>query len=358
MIRRNAALEFYGPEPIVKDKVLTEIDLIKYYNWCHAHFESEDAKKFVLKMHPKIACVLDKHHPALFVTLGWISRIMEFGGILPIRTLTWYKDKLNKLSRVEVSFDTKEEIPVMNQGQVIQSNLARQFDDVMSDFEKEIDNFWINKSTTFNPYTYLVSNEVKGFHAAKIAEYYTSHLEEVTAVLRGTDEELLAAYRVTPEVVLKKYKVFLETIINDCARMSINAKIARKPRKKKVKTASQLTSKMKYKAADDRFKIKSVQPTDIIGASQVWVFNTKTRKLGVYNALNINDKLSVKGSKVLNYDPAKSIQKTVRKPDVVLPIITQGGKVALRTVLSDINAVETFLTGRINADIVILRSVR
>ena len=52
------------------------------------------------------------------------------------------------------------------------------------------------------------------------------------------------------------------------------------------------------------------------------------------------------------------MQKTLRKPAVTLPEVLKGGKVVLRNILTDIRAVESALTGRINNDTILLRSVK
>ena len=98
-------------------------------------------------------------------------------------------------------------------------------------------------------------------------------------------------------------------------------------------------------------------PANIVGATQLWIFNTKTRKLGVYNSIDAGG-LSVKGTTITNYNESTSIQKTVRKPEVILPNVLKGGKIILKKLLPDINAVEQALTGRINSDIILLRVIK
>jgi hypothetical protein len=129
------------------------------------------------------------------------------------------------------------------------------------------------------------------------------------------------------------------------------------PRKKKAKPVDKIVEKLQFKKEDNGFKIVSINPADIVGGSQLWVFNTKTRKLGVYNSSD-SIGLSVKGTSITNFDEKTSTQKTIRKPEVVLPQCLKGGKIVLRKLLPEINAVEQELTGRINSDIVLLRIIK
>jgi len=111
---------------------------------------------------------------------------------------------------------------------------------------------------------------------------------------------------------------------------------------------------LKYLDKHEELKLESVTPKDIIGALQLWVYNTKSRKLGCYNAEDASG-LSVKGSTIINFNEIKSTQKKLRKPEVTLPEVLKGGKVYLRTALDEIKAVASTLNGRLNTDTILLR---
>ena len=114
---------------------------------------------------------------------------------------------------------------------------------------------------------------------------------------------------------------------------------------------------------DDKYKLASVNPVDVVGANELWTFNVKTRKLGKYVATNIDPTgmgrgtsgLQVKGTTITGFNEELSIQKTLRKPDEQLKAFKAAGKVALRTFLDNISAVDTRMNGRINADTVLLK---
>jgi hypothetical protein len=97
----------------------------------------------------------------------------------------------------------------------------------------------------------------------------------------------------------------------------------------------------------------SINPAEIVGAQELWVYNTKTRKLGKYIA-STSDGLTVKGTSVENFTD-KSMSKTLRKPEQQLLEFNKSTKVQLRKFLENIKATETLLNGRINTDTVLLR---
>jgi hypothetical protein len=139
-----------------------------------------------------------------------------------------------------------------------------------------------------------------------------------------------------------------------CDMLAQEAKVNRAPRARKAQPKEKIVAKMKYMKSNEPLKLVSINPTDIIGSKELWVFNTKTRKLGKYIASEFSD-LGVKGTTITGFDEFKSIQKTVRKPEEKLKEFKAAGKVQLRKFLEDINATDTKMNGRINEDTILLK---
>ena len=101
----------------------------------------------------------------------------------------------------------------------------------------------------------------------------------------------------------------------------------------------------------------SINPVDIIGAQELWAYNTKTRKLFRYIADSTLGPLNVKGTSIMGFDEVKSVGKTLRKPEDKLKEFAKASKVQLRKFLDDIKATPTVGNGRINADMILLRAI-
>jgi hypothetical protein len=176
-------------------------------------------------------------------------------------------------------------------------------------------------------------------------------------------EQLKEGYSHLKKADLKKYTDAIEHLMQALDYIIDAAKATRAPRKAKPKSADKIIAKLKYLKLDDKYKLASVNPVDIVGASELWVFNVKTRKLGKYVASNIDPTgmgrngsgLQVKGTTITGYNEELSIQKTLRKPEEQLKEFKNAGKVALRKFLDDINAIDTKMNGRCNADTVLLK---
>jgi hypothetical protein len=123
------------------------------------------------------------------------------------------------------------------------------------------------------------------------------------------------------------------------------------------KSPVQQVRTLRFKVTDDELGMKSVAPTDIIGAQQLWVYNSKTRKLALYKTDSARG-IQCKGSTLQNYDPEMSKQKTLRRPAEQLKTLMEAGKIQLRKFMDDIGTKEQSVNGRINAEMLLLKIVK
>ena len=200
----------------------------------------------------------------------------------------------------------------------------------------------------------LKAKQAKAAHARIIREFYNRDLEELQEAATTKDEQLKEAYSHLSKVQLRKITAFYQEIVSACEMLAQEAKVNRKPKANQAVPAEKIVAKLKYKKADEPLKLVSINPADILGAKELWTYNTKSRKLGKYIASEFAD-LGVKGTSIINFDEHKSVQKTLRKPIDQLKEFKAAGKVALRKFLDDINAVDTKMNGRINEEIMLLK---
>jgi hypothetical protein len=201
----------------------------------------------------------------------------------------------------------------------------------------------------------LKGKQVKAAHARIIKDFYSRDLAELEELASGNGcEQLREGYSHRSRKQIKNLITFYQEIHSACDMLMQEAKVNRAPRAKKAVPAEKIVGKLKYMKQNEPLKLVSINPADIIGAKELWVFNTKTRKLGRYLAKEYSE-LSVKGTSIINFDEATSIQKTLRKPEDKLKEFKAAGKVALRKFLEDINATDTKMNGRVGEDTVLLK---
>ena len=239
------------------------------------------------------------------------------------------------------------------QERVRESSLA-----MTEEIESAIESFQVDPEA-FDPKAFKVLNLLKGrqakaAHARIIRDFYTRNYDELQEAALGKDEQLKEGYSHLSKGQLKKIITFYSEIVSACDMLMQEAKVNRKPRKTKAVSKDKLVAKLKFMKQDDKLKVVSVNPADIIGSKELWVFNTKTRKLGKYIAAEFTD-LGIKGTTITGFDESKSVQKTLRKPEEQLKEFKAAGKVALRKFLEDIKAVDIKLNGRINEETLLLK---
>ena len=350
----DANLAFAGSEPKFAIE-LSQLDLMKTLSWYSQNKDNKDAYKyasdFFKKKHKLDVSSIIKNYPTTF---GFVCRIVSNGGMLCIKDQVWFDDMVKAVKDSLAKPTLVEEKPkaiVIN----IQDRIRAKADDCIAELEGQIDDIILSGfSANSQPYAVFHTLQIKDAQTRYIVEWAKSKRVEFDEVLNTDDKELKEAYGNFTKPQLKKMVAYFDQVILDCQRVSGEGTKSRKPRKRKAKSPEQLTAKMKFMSEFKELKLTSVKPTDIIGVMSLWIYNTKTRKLGVYHADDAGG-LSVKGSTILNFNESKSIQKKLRKPEQMLPDVLNGGKVFLRNVMDSIRAVDSKLTGRINSDTILLK---
>ena len=230
--------------------------------------------------------------------------------------------------------------------------MTEEIEDAIESFQTDPENF---DPKAFKMLNLLKGKEVKAAHARIIKGFYERDLNELLELASGkADEQLKEGYSHRSKKQVKNMIAFYQEIAMACDMLAQEAKVNRAPRKTKAVSKDKLVAKLKFMKTNEPLKLVSINPVDIIGAGELWIFNTKTRKLGRYVASEFNT-LNVKGTTITNFDEFKSVQKTIRKPEEKLKEFKAAGKIALRKFMDEINATDTKMNGRINEETILLK---
>ena len=365
-----------GAETMTADQFLRHWHgAMSYYR---LEFSGKDLKPAVLKWMASIGCT--KEDIAAFkktkdnrvnVTMGAIASCL-LRGMPSIRadfnqgrdTSTWLRGEITSV--IEAGKNDKDDDAVVEvKNTVVQPSIqervkeaayrmTEEIEDAIEGFQADPENF---DPKAFKMLNLLKGKEVKAAHARIIKGFYSKDLAELEELASGNaDEQLREGYSHRSKKQIKNLIAFYQEIMSACDMLAQEAKVNRAPRKTKAVPKEKLIAKLKYMKSNEPLKLVSINPADIIGAGELWIFNTKTRKLGKYVATEFNT-LGVKGTTITNFDEFKSIQKTIRKPEEKLKEFKAAGKVQLRKFLDDINATDTKMNGRINEETILLKVV-
>jgi hypothetical protein len=189
----------------------------------------------------------------------------------------------------------------------------------------------------------------------KFENYIDTQRMYLTAAMDRMDEQFVEAYRHYKAADFKRHLTFFELLQTAVDQYRQVKKATKKARVKRAPNKEKVVGKLKYLKEEKTLKLVSINPVDIIGAQELWVYNVKTRKLYKYIADSVTGPLGIKGTSLTGYNTTTSVGKTLRKPDEKLKEFMKAGKVQLRKFLDDIKATETTGNGRLNLDTVLLK---
>lgn len=237
----------------------------------------------------------------------------------------------------------------------IQDRLNEKTSEHLAHFEGLYDEVVEGGTVDPKAYDYLVSNAVPQSQIKKFEDLFIARKTELGQALGKLDEQVIDAYRHYKAADFKRHYAFIQIILDALDEYRSVKKATKKARAKRAPNKEKVVGKLKYMKEEKTLKLVSINPVDIIGAQELWAYNTKTRKLYKYIADSLTGPLGIKGSSIINFDTAKSIGKTLRKPEEKLKEFARASKVQLRKFLDEIKATETIGNGRINLDIVLLK---
>ena len=179
----------------------------------------------------------------------------------------------------------------------------------------------------------------------KILSFYEPILEELKEVLEGKDPQLVEGYGNFNKTQLKRYIRLMESIVEDVRQLTVTQT---KTRTRKAPPASKVIARLKYAKESEGFT--SVDPKKLIAAKEVFIYNTKYRRLTRYLQADASG-LTVKGTSIIGYSASESMTKTLRKPEEQLKKLD---KKSLLTTIQQATTKAVQANGRVNEDCVIL----
>ena len=355
-----------GAEPIytnVEGKSEQSV-LIGAFNWYNYNCGKKEAKEFVLdylkfvgRSKNEILAIRSVSESKINLQFGWLARMLCLGFVPSDKTKQFVASKYKELLTI-ANNDLKttkvvtEDAPKVN----IQDRIREKANEESGEIEGLIDDFVLGGcKNPIDMESYFRSRNLSSVVMTKICNTFIERGKEIEEALTSDCPQLKEGYSNFSKPELRRFKEFLDSIVV-AANSRANVKPTRKKRKVKEKPATVLVAKMNYAKDFAELGLVSVAPEKVIGALQVWTYNTKTKLLGVYNADNAKG-LSVKGSTFQNFNEQTSIGKRLRKPAVTIKELMEAGKVKIKKILPDLSTKESNLTGRMNSDTIILRIV-
>jgi len=378
----NFADEKYtGNEPIWDyDRALTfpteEFDhhlrkSLSYYNY---YYSTKDLKKYVVAwlrqhegkegLHKLDKTTIDRYARSADsltpFTVCALVKSNERGMPLRDKHVEYILDAVNRVLDMRADNDEDFEVKAeVKKTQVYIPTIQDRMNEVAKKhilyFEMLEDALFTGETVDPKAYEYLTKNNVPQVLISKIQAVFEPRCAEVREARTTKDEDLKDAYSYMKAADYKRYDAFYDKLFADLTAYNQTKKATKKAAVRKPPAKEKLVRGLKYLKQDAGMKLVSINPVDIVGAEQLWVYNVKNRKLGRYLAEDQGGALGVKGTTITGFNESKSTQKTLRKPEEQVKAFLASNKVELRKFLDNIKTTEIKLNGRINADTILLK---
>jgi hypothetical protein len=343
----------FGDEPAFPVTELTKMELLKILNYYNYVMYRSEAMEFLFdylekRDRPLLKKVKTINEKLVSTSVCWLARLIDRGATLPPGTV----DKIDAhLSELVAKYYGKETVEKKTDDEPKVDRAAEKERFYIGDVEELLD-----KRGDKSVYDYLTANSVPKGYAAKIAAYYAPVIAELREAVVGKDRDLKEGYRHLSKRDLRDLLAEYEKIVSDCDRYADNKTAEKKPRKKKMVPAEKKVGNVQYMPRFDEFQLVSKHPSCILDAKEFWVYDARYRDLTRYVAKDGG--FEVRGTSIYNYDEAASVKKsTGRKSKDVVDRVLKEGKLALKKVMDSIPAPAREPNGRLNHNMLILKSL-
>ena len=355
----------YGPEPMGVD-YFENNNINNFFSWYTYFYDRNRCNQIIIGYAKEHGYKNANKFKKLYIptSVASIIRGLENGLVFPDHkdypdegSAGWQKhihSELRKYNKkaIEMKAEDLDKGKIVKKRKTVQENMEAKVRDLLGEVDHAIDLWDTDK---FDMYSYLTDNKVSSAVASKIPTHYTDLQLEIQDAILGTDPQLKEGYSFMNMSEKKGFLNFVTKIILDTERYADNNKPIRKQRKAKAISATKLVSKLSYLDHDPINKVKSIDPSKIVGSKQLWLFNTKTNEIIKYDQSD-RAGLSVKGTTIQNFNEKTSSSKKLgMKTEHFIDRILDAGSIVLNKVMSEINSKASKVTGRVNNNMIILK---
>lgn len=355
----------FGTEPEFVNQPPDEgrgLALVESFNWYSRHFDRKIAKEQLIKYAVRIGRtdllknlkrVDDKE---IIESLGWLARLHLRGLVLTEVEQNRLSAEMERLVSIEETSIAATTEKVSNRPNV-QEIMRERLDEAGGEIEGWFDEFVTSGAKgqiTNTPISVLRERNIIPQHVGILVDAWEKRLNEYETVQAGKDKQLVEGYSHLGKLQVRNIIKFCETVITEL-NSYVNIKKAETVRKRKPVSPEKQASKVKCLRTFEPLKLTSVSPAKIVGANEVWLYDTSKRKLHYFIADDHVGSLTVKGTTIVGFDTVTSGVKTIRKPEEFIPKIATAGKPASRKMFKELKTVQTQPNGRINEHMIILK---
>lgn len=356
--RLNDDMKHYGGLPLFNDNMTDEEfenefkRAVNMYACVGTRQErSKAAKAYVKQNHKKDFKHFSKLPESLICGgLGTFCRVWEFSGKFTESGQEWVTKEVARLVEHAKSIQI-DEVVVLNVPSPIDRMRNKVYNTIIRELE-EVEEAWMNgEKAEINLFERCQVHGIKANSVNIITEWLEPRVQEYDDAITKKDEDAVEFFSHLKKPELKRQFKILTDALADCERVKSASKATRKTRVKKPQAADKQVAKLKFMKDNNEFKVASVNPLLIVGASRVILFNTKNKRIEEYQT-DRPDGFEVKGQSLQHVNRSRG--KTLRKPEEFLPIALKKTPKQFEKEFNNLTTKEYNPNARFNDSIIIL----
>ena len=310
---------------------------------------------------------------------GWSKKEQEIAKAAPdyayisIGEHAWFAAKVGWMPQQLRDFIEKKKPYLMDLGQkaieakklkqvvvAIKPKVIRtQLNDFLNAFEESMD--WVmvgNKHSTVESLLKsitMIPKELADAHSelSGIKEEFDElvRVRKIKNDRSDWDEQLVEGYSHINTPNTRKVLAFLNEGLESISTFSAQKKTVRR---KKAVDPRKIVARLRHLKADKDLNIASINPIDILGSTEVWTYDIKRKRIGLYMSKNAGG-LTVHGTSIQGYDDDLSYEKTLRKHEEQLTGFMKKSRKALHEYVGKIRGKQMKVKTRINPNMLLLK---
>lgn len=290
-----------------------KIGLIHGLNYYAAYREPKDSKKWAIEWmkarDKEAAARLSGIKDTSFTNLGYLCRMLSRGYQADADFVERLMTRLMDLSRSKAE-QVKSPVEAPARKPVVKAK-QHYVNTSMCSLDDQLEIAMAGGTMGKFEFTHSVRKDLD-----QVVDYCKRVLKEMNDYREAYIVETI--HKIRP--VLKAAIVEAETLIAHIEKNK--TKLAPTAPKKINPTA--MVKDVKHLKEIPELKLKGVGLTSIIGAKKVVAYDHKLRQLMMFVAIDSNG-IMFSGTTIKNFDPKKSVRKTVRKPEALFAAIAKDG---------------------------------
>ena len=222
---------------------------------------------------------------------------------------------INFLKKKQESQENK--VPTIS----IQERLKNKINNTIMDDLFLLEDEWIEgEKTSLDVYNRFKFHGLTGAAVAPVRAVIEGWLLDYEdAIYKRCDQAVEGYSHLSKPELNRRIKEFY-TMLSDLDKVKASTKATRTAKVKRPKAADIEISRLKFCKESSEAKLTSINPILLVGARRIYTYNVKYKRLIEYVTESTNG-FEISGSTLKGMDHDQSRQTTLRKPEIMIPIV-------------------------------------